>query len=304
MIFLVAICFSGVASFACQQVSTGSSLNPPPDSSLDEAAPQPSREIPRRIPVGWQAEWLLDSQTGLSGTEVDVTLPLLKFFGSPPPLIKTGFGYTHLFSDEFGLPENLYEYSLGLTWIRPCSDRWTVLSMLGVGMATDNENRSRDAWQFRGGVFGIFERNENWKWTFGALATGRRDLPVIPAIGAVWQPSPTLRVDLTFPRPRVNWLVAETEARQRWVYLGATLNGSSWAYQAPGNVDDQLTYRDWRLVAGWESRPAAAEGLPAAFGRTIAVEVGYAFAREFEFERETRTESLSDTAFIGILTKF
>ena len=278
------------------------------DDSVAGVAPDssniPARKIPRRPPVGWNAEWIMDSDSGLAASEAHATIPLLKFFGSPPPLVKTSFGYTRLFSDEFELPANLFEYSIGLTWIRPMNDRWTVLSMLGVSMATDNENRSSDAWQFRGGVFGIYKRSESWQWTFGVLATGRGDLPIIPAIGAVWQPKPGFRADLTFPRPRLNWLVSERESRQQWVYLGAGLKGTTWAWQAPGDVDDQLTYRDWRLVAGWESRPVAEGGMPFALGRTLAAEVGFAFARQFEFEQETRTESLDDAAFMAITTRF
>lgn len=260
---------------------------------------------PRRPPVGWSAEWIADSDVGLATTDVHATVPLLGPFGTPPPLVKVGFAYTNLFAaDSFDLPNDLFEYSIGLTWIRPINDRWTVLTMLGVGMATDNQNQSSDAWQFRGGVFGVYQRCEAWKWTFGALATGRDDLPVIPAVGVVWQPRRDFQFDITFPRPRVNYLISDNGSRQHWTYLGAAINGSTWAYETSGMIDDRLTYRDWRIVAGWESRPAGSTVMERAFGKTIQAEIGYALSREFEFQDDTREEALEDAFLMRITTRF
>ena len=173
-----------------------------------------------------------------------------------------------------------------------------------MGFATDNLNTSSDAWQFRGGVFGIYKRNENLSWTFGALSTGRDDLPVIPAIGAVWLPASNVRFDLTFPKPRVNFLIGGNESRQQWVYFGGGINGNTWGYERAGMVDDRLTYKDVRLVAGWESRPTTSARTPFAIGRTIQAEIGYVFSREFEFESETRVEELDDSFVAGLSTKF
>ncbi len=265
----------------------------------------PRKDHPRRPPVGWRAEWITDPQCGLATTDVHATVPLLGLAGSPPPLIKVGFAYTDLFAaDSVGIPRQLFEYSIGMTWIRPCNHRWTVLSMVGAGMATDNQNRSSDAWQFRGGVFGIYEHSPQWKWTFGALATGREDLPVIPAVGVVWQPDRDYRVDLTFPRPQFNWLISENGTRQQWAFFGAGINGTTWACESAGMVDDRLTYRDLRVVAGWESRPTSNSGMPVPMGKTLRAEIGYAVARQFEFENENRQQDLEDSFLMGITTKF
>jgi hypothetical protein len=270
----------------------------PTSSNLEQANPS------RRPPVGFKAEWITDSDTGLANAKVDTTLPLL-MFGTPPPLVKVGFAYTDLFAAEsLGLPDELYEYSIGLAWVRPINERWIMRTMLGVGFATDNQNTSSDAWQFRGGAFAIYERSEQLKWTLGALATGRDDLPVIPAVGAVWQPNPCTRVDLLFPQPKVNLLISDDGSRQQWAYLGFGINGNTWAYEQPGMIDDRLTYKDQRVVMGWESRPSASAGMPFALGRTMRAEIGYAFSREFEFENETRVEYLGGGLMLGISTKF
>ena len=273
-------------------------------SSDPAAATVDSFQPPRRPPAGWRAAWIAGEE-GLARSEINTTLPLLGPFGTPPPLIKFGFGWTNLFAaDQFDLPSDLFEYSAGLTWIRPVNQRWTVLGMLGAVMATDNQNGSSDAWRFRGGAFAIYQRCEKWKWTLGAVATGRDDLPVLPAVGLIWQPSPALQFDVTFPRPRVNYLVADHGSRQHWAYLGAAINGTTWGYETSGRIDDRLTYRDWRLVAGWETRPASDSPLARGFGKTIQAEIGYAFAREFEFENDTRVEALDDGFLMGITTRF
>ena len=258
----------------------------------------------RGAPFALSSEWITASESGLATAQANITVPLL-FVGTPPPLVKAGFAYTDLFAaDRFGLPDDLYEYTIGLSRVRRINDSWTIRTMLGIGFATDGSNTSSDAWQFRGGAFGIYKRSENLSWTFGALATGRDDLPVIPAVGAVWMPNPNLRYDLTFPKPRVNFLLGEKGARQQWAYLGGGINGSTWGYEQSGSVDDRLTYKDVRIVVGVESRPTSSARMPFAIGRTFQAEIGYVFAREFEFEDETRFEELDDSFMVALTTKF
>ena len=119
-----------------------------------------------RIPVSIGGLWIFDSESGISEANTSVKLPILKLFGSPPPIIKVGFDYTNLDSNA-GLPENFYQYSIGVSGVRSLNKNWTIRSMLGVALATDNQNRSSDAWQFRGGVFGIRQTNAR------ALSVGR-----------------------------------------------------------------------------------------------------------------------------------
>ncbi len=282
-------------------VADKSSLEPrlaSSDASIDTNKPT------RPAPFSFKSEWIVDSDDGLATGKLDASIPLL-MFGRPPPLIKVGFGFTDLFAaEDFGIPNELYEYSLGLSWVRPINELWTVRAILGVGFATDNQNTSSDAWQFRGGAFAMYRRSPELTWTFGALATGRDDLPVIPAIGAVWQPIPETRWDFLFPQPKVNFLLQDTGTRQRWAYLGFGINGNTWAYEQATGVDDRLTYKDLRAVVGWESRPKASAGMPFALGRTLRMELGYVFSREFEFERETRVEPLGDGLVAGISAKF
>ncbi|MDB4386148.1 DUF6268 family outer membrane beta-barrel protein [bacterium] len=294
-----------------QQV-TGGNFTPPVQGGGDlslsgvysERLAEPSEIRSRRPPVGLKAEWIADSETGMASTDFNISFPLL-FIGTPPPIVKVGVSYTSLQTPEsFGIPEDLFEYSVGIASVRKLNERWNVRSILGVELATDNENRSSDAWRFRGGIFATYSKNENVSWTFGAIAMGRQDLPVIPVIGAVWQPNPSVRVDLVYPQPRVNRLLFDDGDRQQWVYLGGGTSGSTWGYQQFDAIDDQLTYSDLRVVLGLESRPAGSSGMPFVRGKTMQLELGYVFSRELEFEQETRQESLGDALMLSFSTKF
>jgi len=260
---------------------------------------------PRGIPISLESEWLVDSDFELSTQSAALKLPLLFRSGSPPPIVKFGVAFTDLSADEsLNLPDKLYEYSTGLSWIKKLNDRWMMRTMLGINYATDNENTSSDSWRFTGGAFAIYQKSPTLSWTFGAIALGRRDLPVVPAIGAVWLPQPGTRVDLILPNPKVNFLVSDDGQRQDWAYLGAGINGNTWGYEQPNFGDDTLTYSDVRVVVGWESRPSAPANQPYVPGRKFGVELGYAFSRDLEIENENVDVPLEDAIMFRASTRF
>lgn len=267
--------------------------------------PTPTSGRPRGIPIGLQTEWLSDPDVGLSTSGVSVKAPLLKGFGSPPPIVKIGFDYTNLFAaDRFGLPDDLYTYSIGVSSVRRINDRWAVRTILGTAFSTDHDNTSSDAWQFRGGAFGIYESSPQWKWTIGAIALGRSDLPVLPAFGAIWQPIQRYRFDLTLPTIKANYLLSDNGRRQRWTYLGIGLSGNTWGVERTDGVDDQLSYGDWRVLFGWESRPTPELGKSFSIGRKNSVSIGYAFSRDLEFQNETLEVPLASTFLIRLSTSY
>ncbi len=240
-----------------------------------------------------------------SDYESKISFPTYPFFGPPPPVLSAGFGFSKVQAPQsLDLPSELYESTLGVAWMRRINERWMIRSMLGVANASDGENVSSDAWQFRGGAFGILEANEQWSWTFGAIALGRNDIPVVPAIGAIYKPSDSLKFNLFFPRPSASLLFKEAHRRQHWAYLGGGLGGGTWAYQNNSGVDDQVTYRDWQLFLGWESTPQPLEGLPVTKGRKIGAEMGYSFGRKFEFELNRNDVDIGDALYFQLSLGF
>jgi Domain of unknown function (DUF6268) len=258
-----------------------------------------------RPTIALRSEWLSSSDFNFSTNRMGITVPGYPIFGPPPPMIRGEFAYTDLADGEaFGLPAALYEYSIGASWVRPINDRWMVRTMLGVALATDNRNLSSDAWQFRGGVFAVYEPDEQWQWVVGAVAIGRSDLPAVPAAGLIWKPRPDFKCDLTFPKPTLSMLIADNGSRQQWSYIAMGLGGGTSAFERTDRTDDQVTYRDWRLVAGWESSPKPLAGERFTPGFRVGAEVGYVFSRDLEFRSGAPDISLSDAFVLDISTRF
>lgn len=259
------------------------------DSVLDQGTPFSKAELRKLMMprLSFAADWYGEADdVSLTRYATRVTMPTYPFFGPPPPMINVGFAYTDLHAPSaLDLPADLYEASLTASWIRKWNARWSFRFSAGAAFATDGNNESSDSWQFRGSAFAMYQPNERWNWTFGALALGRNDIPVLPAVGLIYQPRPDCRLDLIFPRPRLAYRLVQNGDREQWAYLGTGFSGGTWGYQQQSGIDDQITYRDWLAVVGWESTPRLAPGMPFAIGRRVNLEVGYAFGRRFEFER-------------------
>jgi hypothetical protein len=264
-----------------------------------EFSPEMLRKL-MRPNVVFDTEWQAKTDDiGLTSHAANVSLPTFPLFGPPPPFINAGFDYVHIDAPTaLDLPVDLYESNLGFAWMRRLNDRWTTRFMAGASFATDGHNNTSDAWRFRGGAFAIYRRSPEWTWTFGALALGRNDLPVVPALGLIYQPSPGLRFDFIMPRPRISFLLVDNGPRQQWGYIGAGLNGTTWGVERQDGVDDQLTYGDFRAVVGWESTPTPEPGVPFTRGRKLVAEIGYVFSRDFEFENDGSKINLGDTLML------
>ena len=304
--FTILVPIIGVTSeLRGQQFSMLDSDGTPATSNVGETGLTRPRFSVLDLPVSVGGLWMTDSQTGLAEANTSFRFPILGLIPSPPPIVKLGFDYTDLHASEaLGLPSDLYQYSIGVSLIRPINDAWAFRTMLGVTFASDNENRSSDSWQFRGGAFGFRKINPRWQIALGAIALGREDLPVVPAIGAIWTPNSRVRYDLILPNPKANYLIADNGVRQQWLYLGGGFNGTTWGYQSATLGNDQLTYGDLRLVGGWRSTPWAAPGVSFVRGRKYSVEFGYSFSRDLEFNREQTKINLDDAFLFRIETTY
>lgn len=250
--------------------------------------------------VDFAAEW--EPEAGgfaIASYDLSAKLALPPIFGPPPPFLRTGFSFTDIDAPVVAdLPGELYDVALGFDWVRRINDRWMVRLAFTPAYASDTKNNSSDAWQFRGAVLGIRQTGENWQLIVGAVASGRRDIPVFPGAGAIWTPSPDFRLNLTFPQPRASWRIYEDGQRQRWVYVGGGISGGTWAYQRAGGMDDVLTYSEWRVALGLETTPTKTPGMFIAPGVTAGVEMGYVFGREFEFEGPSPNIQLKDALLL------
>lgn len=280
-------------------------LDPPP---LAKSAVEPAvdwRELARpryRLAAQWAPA--VDG-FGIATYDAAVTVPSYPFFGPPPPLFTAGYRATQLDSPStVDLPSDLHRFHLDVAWMRRINDRWTTRLTLGTVFASDMHNRGGDAWRVRAGGFALFQPNERWSFAFGALATGRDDLPVIPAVGLVYQPSPSLRINLMMPEPRIEWLYAEAGERQTWLYLGAGIGGDTWGVTRQTGAEDRLSLREFKLTVGLESRNRRPPGSFVPTGNVWTVEAGVVLGRRFEFERDAQEVKLDDALMIRTAMRF
>ncbi|MDG2391155.1 MAG: DUF6268 family outer membrane beta-barrel protein [Planctomycetaceae bacterium] len=253
---------------------------------LPPELPSPAGQPPRgsTLSVAFDARWE-PKDSGFGVTEVwggFKTAAGPPLFGGSPPMVSFSFGMTDL--EGIGLGE-FYNIAIGINWVKPVNQRWTWMFGFTPGIATDFENTSSDMWQFRGNALAIYAVSPMQQWIFGAVATGRSDIPILPAVGLIWWPHERFKVDLTFPRPRVTWPIASNGDREHWMYVGGELGGGSWAVGLPGGLDDELTYRAYRLAVGVELLPAGARrpgGQPVT-SDVAYLEAGISLNREVEF---------------------
>lgn len=275
--------------------------------SADEAAPAVP-DFAKLMRPYWKLafEWEpLTDGLEVRSYDASVRIPTYPFFGPPPPFITAGFSFSDLATpDAMSLPQEFYDVSVGLSWMRKLNDRWMLQFSASAAFATDGENQSSDAWQIRGTAFALYRPNERWSWAFGAVATGRQDLPVVPGVGAVWQPHRFVRFDLTFPRPRISWVGFESAVRQHWFYVGTAISGGTWAYRPATGGRDRVTYKQWRAFVGWESTPYMKQGAFFTPGTRFGAELGYVFGREFEFDSGRADREFSGTLLIRATASF
>ena len=109
--------------------------------------------------------------------------------------------------------------------------------------------------------------------------------------GVVYKPDADTRIELTAPRPRfakrVSWL-DDSEDANDWAYVSGEFGGGTYAVKRPGGAEDQVNFRDFRLLIGFESKTSS--------GIKTLFEAGYVFGRNIEFEDDSTEFKPSDTA--------
>jgi hypothetical protein len=217
---------------------------------------------------------------GLTTVETSLTLGMPAPTVDSPLLVTPGFGTT--FVDEVagpmdpGLPSQLYESWIQARWMRKVGDRLGVDLAVAPGWYSDFVNDSSQALRITGHGFGAWEAREDLRVVAGVIYLDRYDVNILPAGGLLWTPSDDRRFELIFPRPRLAWRVAEDRRAAHWLYLAGEFGGNQWAVRRDSGANDVVVYHDYRLLAGWERRPAD-------LGASWRVEAGWVTGRLVEY---------------------
>jgi len=227
-------------------------------------------------------------------------------FGVPLPRPDTPLLITPRFETSFlenaaplDLPATLYGASTEFRHLRMFANSpWGMDAAVTVGYYSDFEIGTSDAIRVSGRGLAIYEPRAGTKWIVGVAYLNRAGATVIPVAGVIHEPASDVRWELIFPRPRVAWrLQGSVRNDERWVYLGGEFGGGIWsiARRSTGELDE-LSYRDLRLLVGYERKLIG--------GLSRRFEFGYVFDRGVEFASAAPDVSLDDALFARVAVSF
>ena len=182
------------------------------------------------------------------------------------------------------VPPRLYDFALGLQTRDSLSDQFSYDLATSVGVYSDFEDSSRDGVRFPSHAVGIFHINHSTDFVFGLDYLDRDDFALLPVVGVSLRDLfvPGLRFDLVFPRPQINYVLNDTSR----IYLSGSMDGGTWDIEFPDESNQVMTYRDYRLVLGFEHADKD--------GDLGALEFGYVFGRCLEFRNDPVTTRFDD----------
>lgn len=274
---------------------------------LNQITPEPQGQLPPGARDGIFQKFYLngtylpalsDQPDTLGFGELDTGI----VFGFPfmrrdtPLLVTPQFG-TH-FLDNAGpldIPSTLYDSAVEFRHLRKFGGGPFAMDVsTTVGYYSDFDQAASQALRVSGRGIGVYESSPTTKWLLGVAYLNRAGASVLPIGGVIYEPSPDVRYELVFPRPRAYWRLADGQAgAENWVYFGGEFGGGVWSITRPSTGDlDLLSYSDWRLMAGYEHKVTG--------GLATRVEGGYVFHRQLDFKSATPDVSLDDTIFVRL----
>ena len=233
-----------------------------------------------------------DEGIGLTEFKFGVSLglpgPKLGWLGKSFFMISPNFSYTNVdWKGPGDFPDSLYDASVGITWMKPVNERWSLIFNTSPGYAGDG-NETHDSFRIPVMFAANWTPNNRWKVMFGAIYTDRGDFPVLPFGGLLYTPNDDWRFEITAPTPRVarRFTAWSNEDCERWIYCGAGFGGGNWAIESTNGEPDLAMYREFALLLGYEA--IRKNGLRWNF------EAAYLFSRKMEFDYGTRPDYKPD----------
>lgn len=209
-----------------------------------------------------------------------------------------GWGITWLNGPQTNdLPPQLYHIGLTLGGQTEINDDLVLDLAISPMWFTDWENRRPEAFRLMGRGAWYLRIGDNTQAAAGFVYLNRDDIAVLPVAGLIIADEVRgQRYELVFPRPKLSWRLSGSETTSRWFTLGGELGGGSWAIKRPDRKPDVITYRDLRLVAGWEFH-----GIK---GRRAAFEAGWLFGRALESRTGRNDYDPPDAAMLRMVLDY
>ncbi|MGD0898726.1 MAG: hypothetical protein ABR915_12890, partial [Thermoguttaceae bacterium] len=212
-----------------------------------------------------------------------------------PLVISPGFAVHELDGPAgVGLPPRVYDAYAEFHWAPWLGPRLKADVMVTPGVFSDFDNTGSQSVRVTGYGAGIWTWTPTARLVLGAAYYDRPDISVLPVGGALWKPDEETDLRLVFPKPRIAHRIypggiysADVE---HWLYLAGEFGGGIWAFRRSDGTDDVFSYRDYRLLLGWERKVL--------WGLTSQLEIGYVFGRKGQFQSAEGDFHPTDTVLL------
>lgn len=208
------------------------------------------------------------------------------------PLLATP-GLSLYYLDGFqtlDVPDSLYDAFVEFRTLRPWSETWLLDLGVTPGVYGEMDRGDESEFRLQGRAVAVYSYSPTMKWACGLLYLDRDDVPVLPAGGLIWNPSPDWQFDLVFPEPRAAMRTHHDPCGPDvWVYVGGEFGGGQWGVTRAWGAPDVLTMRDLRFLTGFELKtPEIA----------LRVEAGLVFGRQVEYRSGIGDMELESTGMV------
>ena len=159
--------------------------------------------------------------------------------------------------DQTDMPARTYDFSLAYQ-IRKRVGPLAFDACAAVLAAADFKGSARKGILFPSHAVGYLNVNPAVDVVFGVDYLDRGDVKILPVAGLIYVPTPEMRFEVVFPRPRVVFQLAD---RYR-LYLSGELGGDTWAVCAWPWATTWPPTTISASASGWSTRKPIRPGLP------------------------------------------
>lgn len=188
------------------------------------------------------------------------------------------------------LPPDLAELSIEAAGTYQLGPDWTLDAGVRPGLNGDFQFVNHDTFRMQGHLVMANRVTTDLQIVLGGVYLAREDIPALPIAGVIWQPSSDIKWELVFPRPRLAFRINGDVGAPQWVFLKGELGGNSWSIERVDGARDVATYRDLRLIVGYEAI------LPNSMAANL--EIGWVTGRKLMYASGTPDFSPSDTILV------
>ena len=273
----------------------------PLDNAPRENAESSPRE-PKRFATGRTSfGWIAGTNDQLGMLELDYEpLARARFDATKPHTFSADASYGAKWltgPNSTDLPPQLFNVLINLGTTHRINQRLIIDAMLSPGWYTDFSNKGIEAFRLPWHVVSYSQSFGMCQTVLGVTDLARDDIHLLPVAGLIFaSPESDLRLDLVFPKPRIAWRCSRTDIEEGWWYLGGELGGGSYAISRADRAYDVVTYRDYRLTTGFETRRSK--------GHATRLEAGWIFNRFVSYRSDQGNYAPPDSIMIRISSDY